>query len=88
MEEAPVEKKLVGKISHYFTKIGVGVIELSDELKVGDRISIEGATTNIQQTVDSMEIEHENMQSAGAGQSIGMKVEQRVREGDLVYKLG
>ncbi len=88
MEEAPVEKKLVGKISHYFTKIGVGVIELSDELKVGDRISIEGATTNIQQTVNSMEIEHENMQSAGAGQSIGMKVEQRVREGDLVYKLG
>lgn len=88
MEEAPVEKKLVGKISHYFTKIGVGVIELSDELKVGDRISIEGATTNIQQTVDSMEIEHENVQSAGAGQSIGMKVEQRVREGDLVYKIG
>jgi len=78
----------VGKISHYFTKIGVGVIELSDELKVGDRISIEGATTNIQQTVDSMEIEHENVQSAGAGQSIGMKVEQRVREEDLVYKLG
>ena len=88
MEEAPVEKKLVGKISHYFTKIGVGVIELSDELKVGDRISIEGATTNVQQTVDSMEIEHESVQSAGAGQSIGMKVEQRVREGDLVYKLG
>jgi len=88
MEEAPVEKKLIGKISHYFTKIGVGVIELSDELKVGDRISIEGATTNVQQTVDSMEIEHENMQSAGAGQSIGMKVAQRVREGDLVYKLG
>ena len=88
MEEAPVEKKLVGKISHYFTKIGVGVIELSDELKVGDRISIEGATTNVQQTVDSMEIEHESVQSAGVGQSIGMKVEQRVREGDLVYKLG
>lgn len=88
MEEAPVEKKLVGKISHYFTKIGVGVIELSDELKVGDRISIEGATTNVEQKVDSMEIEHEKVQSAGAGQSIGLKVGQRVREGDLVYKLG
>ncbi len=88
MEEAPVEKKPVGKISHYFTNIGVGVIELSDELKVGDQVSIEGATTNIQQTVDSMEIEHENVQSAGAGQSIGMKVKDRVREGDLVYKLG
>ncbi|MFB0499663.1 MAG: translation elongation factor-like protein [Candidatus Hadarchaeaceae archaeon] len=88
MEEAPVEKKLVGKISHYFTKIGVGVVELSDELKVGDRISIEGATTNVQQTVDSMQIEHENVQSAGSGQSIGLKIVERTREGDLVYKLG
>ncbi|HID60525.1 MAG TPA: translation elongation factor-like protein [Hadesarchaea archaeon] len=87
MEETPVGKKLVGKISHYFTKIGVGVVELSDEIKVGDKISIEGATTNIQQTIDSMQIEHENVQSAGAGQSIGLKVRDRVREGDLVYKL-
>ena len=83
-----MEKKLIGKVAHYFTKIGVGVIELSDELKVGDRISIEGMTTNLQQTVDSMQIEHENVKSAGPGQSIGLKVEQRVREGDLVYKLG
>jgi putative protease len=82
------EKKLIGKVTHYFTKIGVGVIELSDELKVGDRISIEGTTTNLQQTVDSMQIEHENVQSAGPGQSIGLKVGQRVRQGDLVYKLG
>jgi putative protease len=87
MEEAPVGKKLVGKISHYFSKIGVGVIELSDELKVGDRISIEGATTNVQQTVRTMQIEHAEVQSAGAGDAIGMKVDQRVREGDLVYKL-
>jgi len=88
MEEAPVEKKLVGKVTHYFTKIGVGVIELSDEVRVGDRISIEGATTNLQQTIDSMEIEHEKVQVAKAGESIGLKTNQRVREGDLVYKLG
>ena len=88
MEEAPLEKKLVGKVSHYFTKIGVGVIELSDELRVGDRISIEGATTNIQQTVDSMEIEHKKVKVAGAGKSIGLKTIQRVREGDVVYKIG
>jgi len=87
MEEAPVEKKLVGKVAHYFTKIGVGVIELSDELKVGDRISIEGATTNLQQTVRSMQIEHKDVQAAGAGDAIGLRVDQRVREGDLVYKL-
>jgi putative protease len=74
-------------VTHYFTKISVAVVELSDELKVGDRVSIEGATTNFQQTVGSMEIEHQPVQSASAGQSIGLKVDQRVREGDLVYKL-
>ena len=86
MEPQP-EKKLVGKITHYFSKIGVAVVELSDELKVGDRISIEGHTTNLQQSVSSMQIEHQNVEKAGPGQSIGLKVEQRVREGDLVYKI-
>lgn len=83
-----VEKKLVGKIAHYYTKIGVGVVELSDDLKVGDKISIEGATTDVHMTVDSMQIEHQNLHSAKAGQSIGLKVTQKVREGDLVYKSG
>ncbi len=87
MEETPVEKKEIGKIIHYFSKIGVAVIELSDELKVGDKISIEGATTNLQETVSSMQIEHENVESAEAGKSIGMKTQDRVRESDVVYKL-
>lgn len=86
MEPQP-EKKLVGKVTHYFTKISVAVVELTDELKIGDRISIEGHTTNFQQIVTSMQIEHQNVEKAGPGQSIGLKVEQRVREGDLVYKL-
>ena len=83
-----VEKKLVGKIAHYYTKIGVCVIELSAELKVGDMISIEGATTNVQQTVSSMQVEYQNLPGAKAGQSVGLKVLQKVREGDLVYKIG
>jgi len=81
------EKKLVGKISHYFTKIGVGVIELSDTLEVGDEISVEGKVTNFKQRVDSMEIEHNKVDKAKAGESIGLKVADRVREGDLVYKV-
>ena len=85
--EKPVEKKEIGKIIHYFSKIGVAVIELSDEIKVGDKISIEGATSNMQQTVSSMQIEHENVETAEAGKSIGMKTSDRVREGDIVYKL-
>lgn len=87
MEEAPAEKKPVGKVAHYFTKIGVAVVELTDELRVGDRISVEGATTNFEQAVTSMQIEHKDVQVAAVGQSIGLKVNQRVREGDLVYKI-
>jgi putative protease len=82
-----VQKKLVGKISHYYSKIGVAVVDLSDTLEVGDEISIEGAATNIRQTVDSMQVEHEDIQKAKKGDSIGMKVVDKVRENDNVYKI-
>lgn len=83
------EEKLeeVGKVSHYFTKIGVAVIDLTAPLSVGDRITIKGVTTDLEQTVDSMQIEHENVTTAKAGQSIGLKVKERVRESDVVYKI-
>lgn len=82
-----MEKRLIGKVTHFFTKLGVAVIELSDELKTGDRISIEGATTNLQQEVTSMQIDRKPVNSASAGQSIGLKVNDRVREGDKVFKI-
>jgi len=81
------EKKLVGKITHYFSKIGVAVIELSSTLKVGDEISIEGASTNTTQKVDSMQIEHKNVDQAKKGESVGLKVADKVREGDMVFKV-
>lgn len=81
------EKKLVGKISHYFSKIGVAVVELTDKLEVGDEISIEGTVTNLRQLVDSMEIEHRKIDKAKAGESIGLKVTDKVREKDNVYKI-
>lgn len=81
------ELQEVGRVSHFFTKISVAVIELTATISVGDRILIKGPTTNLEQTVDSMEIEHEKVQRAGAGQSIGMKVKDRVRETDVVYKI-
>ncbi len=80
-----VEKKLVGKVTHYFSRIGVAVVELNDELKIGDKIRIEGATTSFEQEVESMEIENKKIERAGAGQSIGLKVRDRVREKDNVY---
>lgn len=81
------EKKLIGEITHYFTRIGVAVIELSDDIKIGDKIRIEGATTAFDQVVDSMEIENEKVETATRGQSIGLKVKERVRPADVVYKI-
>jgi len=81
------EKKLVGKVAHYFSKIGVAVIELTDKLSVGDMISVEGPNTNFQQKIDSMQIEHKNIKTAKKGDSIGLKVIDRVRETDSVYKI-
>jgi putative protease len=82
-EENVVE---VGKITHFFSKISVAVIELKAPLKVGDTIVVKGPTTDFEQLVDSMQIEHENVERAEAGQSVGLKVVQRVRETDVVYK--
>jgi len=82
-EENVVE---VGHVTHFFTRINVAVVELSTTLAVGDTILIKGPTTDFEQVVESMQIEHENIERAEAGQSIGLKVEQRVREEDIVYK--
>ena len=77
----------VGLITHFYSKPSVAVIELSASLNKGDKIVIRGSTTNIEQNVDSMEIEHKQIPNAQAGQSIGMKVLGRVRENDVVYKV-
>ena len=81
------EGKLIGKITHYFSKIEVAVIELSDSLKVGDTIRITGGAKDFNQTVDSMEVEHQKVQEAKEGDSVGLKVDQKVKEGYKVYKL-
>lgn len=82
-----MERKLVGRVTHYYSRIGVAVIEMVSDLRVGDQISIEGATTEIRQKVDSIEIEHEKVESARAGQMVGLKVTDKVREGDRVYRI-
>ncbi|MCW1296798.1 MAG: EF-Tu/IF-2/RF-3 family GTPase [Candidatus Parvarchaeota archaeon] len=82
-----VKKEEVGRVTHFYPKISVAVVELSGTLRVGDRILIKGNITNFEQDVESMQIEHANIEEANAGQSIGLKVAQRAREGDIVYKL-
>jgi len=82
------ELREVGRVSHFFGRINVAIIEVKDIISVGDQILIKGPTTDIEQTIDSMEIEHTKVKQAEAGQSIGMKVNARVRENDIVYKTG
>jgi putative protease len=86
-EEILEEGKLIGKITHYFGNIGVAVIKLSDKLKVGDTIRIVGGETDFTQNVDSMEMEHQKIEEAKKGESVGLKVDQKVREDYKVYKL-
>ncbi|TET84648.1 MAG: hypothetical protein E3J36_00750 [Candidatus Nealsonbacteria bacterium] len=86
-EPLPEEGKLIGKITHYFGNIEVAVIELSDTLKVGDNIRIVGGETDFTQIIESMEVEHKKVEEAKKGDSVGLKVGQKVREGYKVYKL-
>ncbi len=79
--------KLVGKVTHYFGKIGVAIIKLSDGLKTGDNIRITGGDTDFEQTVESIEVEHKKVETAKKGETVGLRVEQKVREGYNVYKI-
>jgi putative protease len=76
----------IGHVTHFFSKISVAVLELTAPLAVGDRILVKGPSADFEQVVESMQIEHKNIQRAEAGQSIGLKTVQHVRERDMVYK--
>lgn len=79
------EKKLIGKVSHYFGKISVAGIQLSEPLQVGDKISIEGATTQFEEIIESMQIDNATVTQAKAGDNIGIKVKEKTRVGDDVF---
>jgi putative protease len=82
-----MQEKEIGKITHYFSHISVGIIELSDALKVGDSIHIKGHSEDFTQTVDSMQIEHADVSEAKAGDTVGLKVLQKVHPHDKVYRV-
>ena len=90
-QPSPVQQPqgvLLGEIQHYYTHLGVGILEVHHAaVQVGDKIHIKGATTDFVQIVRSMQLDHEPVQRAEQGQSVGLKVDQHVREHDKVYKL-
>jgi len=76
----------IGEVMTYYANIGVAAIELTDSVKVGDTIIFRGLTTDLEHKVDSMQIEHDSVQEAKAGDQIGVKVPGKVRKNDRVYK--
>ncbi len=79
--------KKIGEITHYFSKIGVAIIQLRGALSIGEKILIKGTTTHIEQDVTSMPIEQKDIIKPKRGQNIGLKVDGKVRKKDNVYRI-
>ena len=83
-----MEEKKIGTITHYYSHLGVGIIKIDEDgLKVGDTVHIKGHTSDFQQTIDSMQIEHKDVQEAKVEDMVGMKLNEPVREHDEVFKV-
>jgi hypothetical protein len=85
-EERAMEIR-IGRVTHFYNQISVAVLELEDELKIGDTVVFLGHTTDFTQEVTSMEIEHHKILSGGPGLEVALKVDEPVRKGDEVLKV-
>lgn len=88
MSEGHEPDKAIGTVTHYFSHLSVAAVSLTDTLRVGDRIHIVGHTTNVEQTVDSMEVDHQKVMSAGPGDDVALAVADHVRENDHLFREG
>jgi len=82
-----MDGKQIGTVTHFYNRICVAVIDLTDDIRVGDSVHFLGRYTDFRQQVISIQIEHEQVEGAGKGQEIALKVDKRVRKGDKVFKL-
>jgi putative protease len=82
-----MKEQRIGVVSHYYTRLGVAAIIMEDELSVGDTIHIKGHTTDFIQKVESIQLEHKNINKAIKGQDVGIKVKEHAREYDVVYRV-
>lgn len=82
-----MEEKEIGEITHYFGHISVGIIKLSDSLKIGETVHIKGHASDFNQNIESMQIEHASVTEAKKGESVGIKVAQKIHPKDKVFKV-
>ena len=80
-------EKHIGRIKHYFSHLGVAVLQLDDGLQVGDAIHVRGHTSDVKQRVESLEIDKQKVLSVGPGAEVALKLVEPVRKGDVVYKV-
>jgi putative protease len=86
MSEGHDPETAIGTVTHYFGHLSVAAVTLTDTLRAGDRIHISGHTTDLVQSVDSMEVEHAKVESAGPGDDVALHVDAHVREGDRIHR--
>jgi putative protease len=88
MKKEEIMEEEIGRITHYFAKVNVGILEMTKgELRIGDTIHVKGHTTDFYQNIKSMQMDHNSVESAKSGDLIGLEVENPVREKDLVFKV-
>ncbi|MBI2010883.1 MAG: hypothetical protein HYS89_01460 [Candidatus Colwellbacteria bacterium] len=80
-----MEEKPIGEVTHYYSHLGVAIVKFNRKVKTGETVHFKGATTDFTQAIDSMEFDHKSVGDAKSGQEVGIKVGDKVREGDEVY---
>ena len=80
-------EKMLGTVTHYFRKLSVAVLDLKEPLTVQDLVAFRGATTDFEQEIKSMQLDHQSIDVGGVGQEVAVKVMDKVRVGDAIYKL-
>ena len=79
------EPKKLGVVTHYYPKVGVGIVRLDDDLSLGTRLKFQGKTTDFEQEVSQMQFDHKDIEMGKKGQEVGIKLGNKVREGDVAY---
>ncbi len=80
------KETLVGKVTHFYKKIGVAIVKVSGSVSAGDTLHFKGNERDFEEKISSLQIDHKNVSSAGKGDEVGMKISGHAREGDKVYK--
>jgi putative protease len=86
MSEGHDPEQAIGTVTHYFSHLSVAAVSLTETLRTGDRIHVKGHTTDLEQTVDSMEVDHARVDSAGPGDDVALHVDDHVRDHDRIFR--